>query len=368
MPMISIVIASYNYARYVGATVESALVQTMPCEVIVVDDGSTDNSLEVLAQFGDRITVIAQQNVGEAAAKYTGFQRAKGDVIIFLDSDDVLYPQCAATLATRFAPGIVKVQACLATIGPDGESLNSVHPVYQSDLTSQAIKYLAVTVGSYPTPSSSGNAYSRDFVNKVFPVADGRLRNNSDVYLSRLAPLYGDVVVVPEVLGGYRVHGTNYWAAGDKSAKYWKYVAEDLAARDVFLDHAKRRNVAVAAANTLGSMPYMENRVLSLRLTPERHPLPSDRRWNLLFRAVGAALRSPEHPLAGRVVWASYLLFLGLAPRTVLRHHLQRMRVAGNRSRLIDWLAALSHRGRSNLSETAAAASASRPFRTWRFT
>src|ERR1043165_5503387 len=92
-PLVSIVIPTYNYAHFLSQAVESALAQTYPnTEVIVVDDGSTDHTRQVLAAYGDRIRYTHQVNKGLSAARNTGIRKARGELIALLDSDDVLYP------------------------------------------------------------------------------------------------------------------------------------------------------------------------------------------------------------------------------------------------------------------------------------
>lgn len=92
-PLISVIIPSYNCARYIAAALHSALDQDYPHkEILVVDDGSTDNSLDILRSFGKRIRVITQANAGAAAARNTGLQAAQGEYIAFLDADDLWLP------------------------------------------------------------------------------------------------------------------------------------------------------------------------------------------------------------------------------------------------------------------------------------
>ncbi|MCX7590743.1 MAG: glycosyltransferase family 2 protein [Kiritimatiellae bacterium] len=93
-PAVSVVIPTFNCARFLGEAVESALRQTFEdCEVVVVDDGSTDETPSVLAGFGSRIRVIRQKNLGAAAARNTGIRETHGPFLAFLDADDRWKPE-----------------------------------------------------------------------------------------------------------------------------------------------------------------------------------------------------------------------------------------------------------------------------------
>lgn len=89
----SVIIPTYNRASVLSRAIDCVLAQTHPeVELIVVDDGSSDNTAEVLARFGDRITYIRQENRGVSAARNVGMVAAKGDWVAFLDSDDEWHP------------------------------------------------------------------------------------------------------------------------------------------------------------------------------------------------------------------------------------------------------------------------------------
>ena len=88
--LVTVIIPVYNCAAYIAEAVDSALAQEgVATEIIVVNDGSTDNTLGVLRGFGDRIRVIDQKNAGPPAARNAGLAAARGDYIAFLDADDV---------------------------------------------------------------------------------------------------------------------------------------------------------------------------------------------------------------------------------------------------------------------------------------
>ena len=90
-PKVSIIMPAYNASRYVFEAVSSVLNQSYRnFEIIVVDDGSVDETPEVLESFGERIRVIRQHNQGPSAARNNGLQVADGSYVLFLDSDDLL--------------------------------------------------------------------------------------------------------------------------------------------------------------------------------------------------------------------------------------------------------------------------------------
>ncbi len=94
MPKVSVIIPSFNSEKTVSMTVESALAQTYPdIEVIVVDDGSTDGTRQILEPYADRIRYIYQENKKHSGARNTGIRAAQGEYLAFLDSDDLWLPE-----------------------------------------------------------------------------------------------------------------------------------------------------------------------------------------------------------------------------------------------------------------------------------
>jgi glycosyltransferase involved in cell wall biosynthesis len=91
---VSVVIPAYNQGKFLRESINSALAQTHPpAEIIVVDDGSTDDTREQLKTFGDRVTYMFQQNAGPSAARNAGVRRARGEWVAFLDADDLWHRQ-----------------------------------------------------------------------------------------------------------------------------------------------------------------------------------------------------------------------------------------------------------------------------------
>lgn len=93
-PLVSIIISAYNAEKYVSQTIDSVLAQTYNnIEIIVVNDGSKDNTLSVLNNYADKIIIVNQENKGQDAALNNGFKHSKGDYIKFMDSDDLINPE-----------------------------------------------------------------------------------------------------------------------------------------------------------------------------------------------------------------------------------------------------------------------------------
>jgi glycosyltransferase involved in cell wall biosynthesis len=102
-PLVSIVICNHNYEKFLGAAIESALAQTYPaCEVVVIDDGSSDGSRRLISAFGSRIRPVFKRNGGQPSAINAGFHESRGDIVCLLDADDVFAPGKAARLVELF--------------------------------------------------------------------------------------------------------------------------------------------------------------------------------------------------------------------------------------------------------------------------
>ena len=95
---VTVSISSYNQAEFLPEAIESALAQNHGCEVVCVDDGSTDNSLEIARKYEPKLKVVSQVNKGLPSARNTGIMHAKGDWILFLDADDILLPDAVSEI------------------------------------------------------------------------------------------------------------------------------------------------------------------------------------------------------------------------------------------------------------------------------
>jgi glycosyltransferase involved in cell wall biosynthesis len=126
MDLISVLIPAFNAEQYIAITLESVLAQTDPCfEVIVVDDGSTDRTKEIVRQFAPRVRLIEQRNCGPAAARNLLLAEASGKFVAFLDADDVWNPTKLAVQRRLFDeyPEVILVSARLRGVDATGNHL-----------------------------------------------------------------------------------------------------------------------------------------------------------------------------------------------------------------------------------------------------
>src|SRR5262245_55758689 len=211
--LVSIVINNYNYARFLRAAIDSALAQTEShCEVIVVDDGSTDDSRTVMEEYAGRIIPVRKENGGQASAFNAGFGQSRGDVVIFLDADDMLLPSAVEEAMHHMGRSDAKVHWPLRVMDAqsrDTGDLLPAAPLPEGDLRERLIRE---GPDSYLTSPTSGNAWSRHFLAQVLPAPQAEYRQGADGYLLNLAPLFGPIRRVAVALGRYRVHGANqFW-------------------------------------------------------------------------------------------------------------------------------------------------------------
>ena len=122
--LVTVIIPNHNYGDFIGTAIDSALALDWPAvEVIVVDDGSTDHSRQVISAYGERVLSIFQENAGQSVACSAGFARSSGQIVIFLDSDDALEPTLIRELMAVWRPGISKVQFQMKFVDADGKTI-----------------------------------------------------------------------------------------------------------------------------------------------------------------------------------------------------------------------------------------------------
>jgi glycosyltransferase involved in cell wall biosynthesis len=217
-PLVTVVINNYNYGRFLRSAIESVLSQDyLPLEVVVVDDGSTDNSREVIGGYADSIIPVLKANGGQSSAFNAGVANSRGDVICFLDADDCFGAgKVRRVVGTFNREGLnsrpLLVHHRLQLMDPagaflDGQLIGEVHDS-PLNLYEYARRYRSFFYKAGPT---SGLSLNRNLIEKLFPLPEGGISFSADEFLVRGASLIGELYFLPEVLSYYRVHGQNRW-------------------------------------------------------------------------------------------------------------------------------------------------------------
>ncbi|MEN3347360.1 MAG: hypothetical protein V7632_995 [Bradyrhizobium sp.] len=314
-PTLSIVIPNFNYQEFIGQAIESALAIDWPdVQVIVVDDGSTDGSRAVIGAYADRVTVLHQPNQGQVVAYNTGFAVARGEVVIFLDSDDLLDRCVMREINKVWRGGISKVQFRMRTIDAAGRPIGTLIPQFHGVPSPQDIRKWATTTTAYPTPPGSGNAYSRQLLGQIFPLDDSCGRPGDACCLAA-APFLGDVVTIPAPMGSYRIHGRNDGAVSKIDRQQLVLHVVRAQQRHRYAQRiAMRMGLAIrddAIDSSLGYLPY---RLASLRMASDLHPLQGDRAAKVVLAATRAVFAPQGVAWAGRLALWTWTLLASVLP------------------------------------------------------
>jgi len=203
---ISVIIPTYNYDRFLREAIDSVLAQTYPAlEIIVVDDGSTDDTPRILAEYGDRIRVIRQENLGASAARNTGIAAARGEWVAFLDSDDLWRPRKLECDAARIAadPDLGMVHCGAEQFDNTGKTLF----VFLGGLEGWVAPDLLRLDREVIAAPGSGLTVRKTAAEEVGGY-DPRLEASEDWdFCYRVACRYR-AGFIPEVLARYRLHGS----------------------------------------------------------------------------------------------------------------------------------------------------------------
>jgi glycosyltransferase involved in cell wall biosynthesis len=248
-PTVSIIINNANNVEFIGTAIESAIDQEVaPCEVIVVDDGSSDGSGDVISAFADQVTAIFQPNRGQTSAVNVGYEASSGDVVCFLDGDDLLFPTAVETAGALLSHGLARACWPLRVVDRAGRSMGRVVP--EGLPATNPLAAVLDDPTAVATPMSS-NAWTREFLQSIFPLPEieaevGSGQAMADALLSMTASLWSDIATTPIPQGGYRMHGANISARGLQE-RARRHVAIFRHHCTYFAAYAGRRGVEVDA-------------------------------------------------------------------------------------------------------------------------
>lgn len=316
---VSIIVNNYNYDRFLRQAIDSALQQTYDgIEVIVVDDGSTDTSRQIIAAYGDAIAPVLQPNSKQGMAFNNGFAHSTGDIIIFLDADDYLEPTAAATIVAQWRPQLAKIHYRLRVVDGAGQPSGVTYP-QANTLSTGDLSQTVINYGSYAGVPTSGNALSRTAMDKVFPIP-AAFATTADDYLSVLMPLYGEVDAIETPLGNYRIHTNNQWALATFSCdRFRRFIAHDIQRCELLTQKASELGYTVPADLEYRFFGRVWSRLASLKLEPDQHPVPSDRALILSYWGIRAIWKYSTFSLAKKLMYSLWFIWVGAMPRPLAR-------------------------------------------------
>jgi glycosyltransferase involved in cell wall biosynthesis len=321
---VSIVIVNYNYARFLRQAIESALAQTY-CdkEIVVIDDGSTDDSAEVIRSYGGLIIPVLKSNAGQSSCYSRGLAVSSGDLVLYLDADDFLNPHCLSEVVSGWKQGCVKAHFYLDVVDESGARMDAVVPSGRLARGTDPLKMMRL-FGSYCSPPGSGNVYSREYLRKILPKEDdSEFRRfeasqfGGDSVAILAAPYFGAIAAIPQILGCYRRH-TN--ASGAVTAAFQAESSlktlETEYRKELVRDHAWRIAARRTETPKLLEPSRLKRRFCYLRLSG-RGLDPADNRLNLFAKGVLYSILWDGYSWAQKIAISGWFVGMAVLPSKI---------------------------------------------------
>jgi glycosyltransferase involved in cell wall biosynthesis len=317
----SIVIVNHNYARFLKQAIDSALAQTYhDTEVVVIDDGSTDDSAEVIGSYGNRIIPVFKKNGGQSSCYSRGLAVATGDLLLYLDADDYLHSHCISEVIDNWKEGCVKAHFYLEVVDENGSKLNSVIPSGRLGNGTNPLKMMRL-FGAYCSPPGSGNVYSRNFLGQILPKEhDSEFRRFDKTHFGGdsvpilAAPYFGIIAAIPRILGCYRRHGN---AAGGVMSTFQAEtslkILEKEQQKDLVRDSAWRFAARQTDLPKLPDPSRLKRRMCYLRLAG-RGLDPADNRLNLFAKGVFSSIRWEGYCWTQKIAISGWFVGMAILP------------------------------------------------------
>jgi glycosyltransferase involved in cell wall biosynthesis len=248
MPRVSVIIPTYNRARLVTQTIDSVLAQTYPdFEVIVVDDGSTDNTRAVLAHYGARIKYIYQENQGQPAARNKGLLASQGEYLLLLDSDDLVLLNKLELQASFLEawPDFGLVYSGWQFINQVGEILGEVRPNKQGQL----LKDLLLRKFNFPIHAA---LVRRDCFDRAGLFDESLLRGDDADMWRRIAKAGYAFGCIEQPLIQYRIHQDGLYSSVSPQDIQCRFASLDK----FFADPDLPDDIKALRAETYGVLHY----------------------------------------------------------------------------------------------------------------
>jgi hypothetical protein len=336
-PLVSIVVDNFNYARFIRAAIDSALAQTYAqVEVVVVDDGSTDNSREVISSYGDRVSAVFKPNGGHASAFNAGFHASHGSIVMFLDADDALLPNAVEEVVRAWRPGVAKVQFVLAHIDAQGRALGGTVPYSPAQMPDGDIRASILEAGGYVGVPTSGNAFGRTILDQLLPLSEPQWPQSADTSLEIIAPFLGEVVSLRKTLGCYRIHESNNYMLDQQldPRKLRIKLIVDLQREWALSEFAGRSGFTIPPDWAAREPAHLKYRLASLRVDPTHHPLADDRPMRLMLMGLKSAWHNRGYNFRSKIFHTLWFPLAALLPQAAAKRVIRLGMLSGRPKRL----------------------------------
>jgi glycosyltransferase involved in cell wall biosynthesis len=311
-------VSNHNYGPYLAEMLDALLAQTYEhVEVVVVDDGSTDDSRDVLARYGDRILVQHQENRGQAVACNRAFARSSGEIVVFHDSDDIAHPHAAATLVEAFAdPEVMLVMSRLEVIDGDGRPTGAWRPPEGTRFEGGDLRSLVLKHCTFVWPETTGQAYRRSLIEAVAPIPE---LTPPDAYYSHFGALAGPVVALHDPIARYRVHGRNKSLVPGLYGTAW--LDEWIQERGTLHEEMRRFGLSVGLfRNGAAAAEWVPRDVIMAGLRAARCRLRGDPgRWRYAWEGLRAIVGHRQFRLRSRARHIAWFGATAVLPRDAAR-------------------------------------------------
>src|SRR5215470_7810484 len=304
-PLVSVLMSNYNYAQYISTAIESVLSQTYShFELIICDDGSTDDSVAVIQRYLDdgRIQLLQKQNGGQATGFNASFRSSRGEIICFLDADDLYLP----TKLTRVVSGIAEHPDCGCVInkafrGDENLQLQGSLPLLAALPAGWCGPELVQTGGILPHMACvPGLNLRRQLAEALFPLpTKDPLNRFPDMVMMRLVPLLTRLAAIEEPLATIRLHRGNTY---QRNRVTYESLERELKICEHLWQEQRQRLrqinpqlgellVTLEAAPIIVLQKYIQAR---LKRSPDQR---------IRYRRLLACMRSHREPIWKRMFW-----------------------------------------------------------------
>jgi glycosyltransferase involved in cell wall biosynthesis len=262
--------------------------------------------------------IILQENGGQASAFNRGFEKCTGDLVVFLDSDDLLDPNAVERVVASWKTNYSKMQYPLRIIGSDDMPNGLQMPSCQ--LSEGDVRDELLTTGYYMTSPTSGNVYSREFLSRLMPMPTQEWAQGNDSYINTFAGFMGEIGAIQEPLGSYRVHESNMSGVAAHNEVNLKQV-------DKLISHGLRQQDLIEKIARDLDIPVkpkvLEKHWLHLKLMIARDKLGAEGGTKALFldviRFIASVARTKQLRMLRKIKLTSWAVSVAVLPQPMAK-------------------------------------------------